>query len=218
MSLKKITSLTLLFSFVVLTVSSIVLYVMPHGRVAFWADWHYWGLAKADWDNIHINSGILFLAAACLHVVLNWALVLAYVRKKARGARRPMSGECAGALGITLAVVVGTILMLPPFTLTLELSDALKDRGEQKYGTPPYGHAELSSVEVLSRRMGLDPMISVRNLTDSGMTAADGKQSLLEVAKANHTTPREIYDVMCRDQGEVKKRGMKRQGAAAHGS
>ncbi|VVS90942.1 DUF4405 domain-containing protein [Desulfoluna spongiiphila] len=204
MSLKKTTSLTLLFSFVVLTVSSIVLYVMPHGRVAYWADWHFWGLAKGDWDNIHINSGLLFLAAACLHLVLNWHLILAYVGRKVKGLRH-VSVECAGAFVLTLAVVLGTVLMLPPFTFTVELSDTLKDRGERRYGTPPYGHAELSSIDVLSRRMGLDPGVSLRNLAASGMTVAGGDRSLRDVAQENRTTPKAIYDVMRRGQSERKK-------------
>jgi len=217
MALKKTTSLTLLFSFVVLTVSSIVLYVMPHGRVAYWADWHFWGLAKGDWDNIHINSGLLFLAAGCVHIVLNWRLILAYVGRKVPGLRH-VSLECVGALGLTLAVVMGTAWMLPPFTLTLELSGTLKDRGERRYGTPPYGHAELSSIDVLSRRMGLDPGVSLRNLTESGMKVTGGDRSLLEVAQENRTTPKAIYDVMCRGQRERKKGRMKQHGVPHTGS
>jgi len=199
MKLKKITSLTALFSFVVLTVSSIVLYVMPHGRVAYWADWHFWGLAKSDWDNMHINSGILFLVAACLHIFLNWTLILAYINNRSRDLKH-FTGEFLGALVLTVAVVVGTYLMVPPFTYTLELSEALKDRGEVKYGNPPYGHAELSSIYILSKRMGLDPEICMMNLKKSGKKVTSVDQSLLEVAKENQTNPKEIYKVMSQGQ------------------
>ena len=37
--LRKIISLTTFFSFVLLILSSIMLYVVPEGRVAYWADW-----------------------------------------------------------------------------------------------------------------------------------------------------------------------------------
>ncbi|WP_300672563.1 DUF4405 domain-containing protein [Desulfoluna sp.] len=208
MKLKKITSLTALFSFVVLTISSIVLYVMPHGRVAYWADWHFWGLAKADWDNMHINSGILFLVAVCIHIFLNWTLILAYINNRAKDVKH-VTGEFMGALVLTLAVVVGTYLMVPPFTYTLELSESLKDRGEILYGNPPYGHAELSSIYVLSKRMGLDPEISMVNLKKSGTKVTGVDQSLLEVAKANQTNAKAIYQVMSQGQ-EGRKKGDRR--------
>lgn len=37
--LRKIISLTTFFSFVLLIISSVMLYVVPEGRVAYWADW-----------------------------------------------------------------------------------------------------------------------------------------------------------------------------------
>jgi hypothetical protein len=39
MKLRKITSLTALLSFVLMLVTSIILYIVPQGRVAYWADW-----------------------------------------------------------------------------------------------------------------------------------------------------------------------------------
>ncbi|MFP7753178.1 DUF4405 domain-containing protein [Thermodesulfobacteriota bacterium B35] len=48
MNIRRITSMTMLVSFVLLSVTSIVLYIVPHGRVAYWADWHLWGLSKTQ--------------------------------------------------------------------------------------------------------------------------------------------------------------------------
>ena len=46
MNIRKITSMTMLVSFVLLLVNSVILYVVPEGRVAYWADWHMGGLTK----------------------------------------------------------------------------------------------------------------------------------------------------------------------------
>ena len=43
MKIWKITSLTAFLSFIFLLITSIVLYVVPHGRVAYWSDWRLWG-------------------------------------------------------------------------------------------------------------------------------------------------------------------------------
>ncbi len=74
----------MLFSFVVLIFNSIVLYIAPEGRVAYWSDWRFWGLTKSQWGDQHITIGFLFLAAGLLHVFNNWNLILAYLKNKAR--------------------------------------------------------------------------------------------------------------------------------------
>ena len=82
--MRKITSLSALASFVLLTLTSVILYIVPPGRVAYWADWRLWGLSKTQWDNLHINLGVLFLVAVCFHVYFNWNPIVAYLKNKAR--------------------------------------------------------------------------------------------------------------------------------------
>ena len=84
MKMRKITSLTAGVSFLLMVLTSIVLYILPQGRVAYWADWRLWGLSKSDWGNIHINMGFLFLAALCLHIYYNWRAITSYLKDKAR--------------------------------------------------------------------------------------------------------------------------------------
>lgn len=47
--MRKITSLTGLLSFLITLLTSVILYVVPEGRVAYWADWHLLGLTKTQW-------------------------------------------------------------------------------------------------------------------------------------------------------------------------
>ena len=51
MKMRKITSLTAALSFLLMVLTSIILYIVPQGRVAYWADWRLWGLSKTDWGN-----------------------------------------------------------------------------------------------------------------------------------------------------------------------
>ncbi len=44
--MKKITSLSLGMSFLIMTYTGIMLFLCPHGRVAYWSDWHFLGLSK----------------------------------------------------------------------------------------------------------------------------------------------------------------------------
>jgi len=50
-----------MLAFIGMAVTSLILFIVPQGRVAYWADWRLLGLSKTDWGNIHINLGLLFL-------------------------------------------------------------------------------------------------------------------------------------------------------------
>ena len=78
MKLRKITSLTALLAFILMLLTSIILYIVPQGRIAYWSDWRLFGLSKTDWGNLHINLGFLFLIAIGLHVYYNWKPLMAY--------------------------------------------------------------------------------------------------------------------------------------------
>ena len=71
MKIRKITSLTAGIAFVLMLLTSIVLYIVPQGRVAYWANWQLWGLSKTQWTHLHINLGLLFLVALILHIYYN---------------------------------------------------------------------------------------------------------------------------------------------------
>ena len=101
MSLRKITSLTAMLAFGVMLLTSIILYIVPQGRVAYWADWHLWGLDKEQWGAIHINTGILFLLALGLHTYYKWKSIMAYLKNRAK-APKILTPNFNAALVVTL--------------------------------------------------------------------------------------------------------------------
>ncbi|MFH1952450.1 MAG: DUF4405 domain-containing protein [Pseudomonadota bacterium] len=44
-------------SFIVDTLSGIILYIAPPGRVANWTSWQVWGLGREQWVAIHTIFG-----------------------------------------------------------------------------------------------------------------------------------------------------------------
>jgi hypothetical protein len=195
MSIRKTTSLTLLISFVPLLFTSIVLYVVPEGRVAYWSNWRFWGLTKNQWGDIHINLGFLFLAAGCLHLFFNWTPIVAYLKNKARDIKI-FTPAFSVALLINLMFTVGTLTETPPFSTILELGKSFKEAAAVKYGEPPYGHAELSSLTLFAKRTGLELATMKTHLNEAKIRFTGEDQAILEIAKANSTTPKAIYDAM----------------------
>lgn len=184
------------FSFVVLVVTGVVLYVEPHGRVAYWTDWRLLGLGKQHWDGVHIVSASLFLVAACAHTYLNWRPLVRYVAGKTRhGARR--TRELAAALVTVVLFAVGAGAGWQPFQSLLDLNEHAKSSwGREPGRQPPFGHAELLPVASLCRKEGIELASALENLRAHGIEVADERQILRDVARHNGLTPEAVYRIM----------------------
>lgn len=192
MNLRKITSMLMLLSAIVLVVNSLVLYVVPEGRVAYWANWTFWGLSKSQWGEQHTTVGFLFVLASILHIYYNWKPIVAYMKNKAREIK-VFTGPFNIALILTLIFVVGTYYHIPPMSIILDISDHFKVSASKKYGEPPYGHAELSSLKMLASKENLDLQRSLSLLQSAGFTFKNEKQTIKDIAEQNNTSPQQVY-------------------------
>jgi len=194
MNLRKITSLTLLVSFLVLLLTSVVLYIEPSGRVAYWSGWSLWGLSKPQWGAQHLNSGVLFLLAGALHIYYNFNAITAYLKNRAK--KLTVTPAFNVSVLITLLVCLGTYFEIPPFSTVVDLGSAITDRANAKYGEPPYGHAELSSLKSFARRVELDLEQTKKLLAEAGISVASDTEKILDIARANNITPQALYDII----------------------
>lgn len=193
--MRRITSLTSLLAFLLTVLTSIILYIVPQGRVAYWSNWKLWGLTKEQWGGLHINLGFLFLIFLCLHIYYNWKPLTAYLKDKARKLK-VFTREFNIALIIVLITALGTWMEVPPFSTVLDIGEGFKDRASVKYGEPPYGHAELSPLKGFAQKMGMDPDKALEALHQSGLSAENTGQTLKEIAEANDLTPQQVYEAM----------------------
>jgi hypothetical protein len=195
MNMRKITSMTLLLTSVVLIINSLVLYVVPEGRVAYWANWTFLGLSKSEWGEQHITIGFLFALAGLLHIYYNWKPIIAYMKNKAREVK-VFTGAFNIALALTVVVVIGTYYHIPPMSTIVNISSNFKASAAKKYGEPPYGHAETSSLELLTKRESIDFAKSLELLRAAGVNVSDNKESIKDIATRHGKTPQEIYDII----------------------
>jgi len=193
--MRKITSLTAFLSFFMMLLTSVVLYITPQGRVAYWADWRLLGLTKEQWGAIHINVGFLFLLSLGLHIYYNWSPIVLYLKNKAKQLRL-FTREFNVALAVTVLFILGTYFEMPPFSTIIRISDDLKVAAAKKYGEPPYGHAELSSLVSFSQKVGLDWRAGMAALQKAGYRVDRETQTLKEIAQINQVPPQRIYAVM----------------------
>jgi predicted DNA-binding protein YlxM (UPF0122 family) len=203
MNLRKTTSLTTLLSFILLLFTSFILYVAPQGKVAYWANWKLLGIGKEPWAALHTNLGILFVVAGIIHTVLNWKAITAYLKKAQK--IKIFTGDFNLALAITLFVTLVTFFELPPLHSIQKLNESLKDAAADKYGDPPYGHAEVSTLSTFCKRLGFPLDESIQKLQAANLKAVSAEATLAEIAEANDLPPQAIYNLInATPEGEAK--------------
>jgi predicted DNA-binding protein YlxM (UPF0122 family) len=192
MNLRKIVSLILIFAFILLLMTGIVLYIVPAGRIAYWADWKFIGLTKEQWGDLHIISGILGLTAGFIHIIYNWKLIVQYLKNRKKELRF-FNTNFNTALLITVIFCLGTYFQIPPFSTILNWSESIKDSATETYGEPPYSHAELSTIRQFCETMQLDLNRALENLHAEGIDFKDENDVLKEVATQNNVSPQKLY-------------------------
>ena len=193
--IRKVISLTLALSFLVMSVTGIMLYIVPKGKVAYWANWQMLGLTKTQWGDIHITSMILFLIVTIWHIYYNWKPLLNYLRDSAKKITL-FKKEFLIALILNTVFVVGTLVGIQPFTFVLDINSDIKTYWEKEYGSPPYGHAEESSLNSFSRRIGVNVQKAMILLGEKNIKVDSPNQTLLQISQENGVAPQVIYQTI----------------------
>jgi len=133
---RKFVALTIFFSFLVLFLSSFVLYVIPGGQTGA-SGWSFTALHRGQWIDLHITSGFLFLAFGLWHTALNWRGLLAGFKKAARISLKS-SWPVWAALALNIFIVAGTLNHIQPIEGILTVYKEAKQQFRTGYaGDPP---------------------------------------------------------------------------------
>lgn len=193
--LKKIVSLTLAFSFLIMSITGIMLYIVPKGKIAYWSNWKMLGLTKTQYGDIHITSMILFIVIAIWHIYYNWKPLISYLKNSTKQITI-FKKEFLIALAVNILFVVGTLMGMQPFKVVLDINENIKEYWEEQYGSPPYGHAEESSLKSFSQRIGIDIENAMELLNKQGVVLNSQKQTLKQIAEENEISAQVIYDII----------------------
>jgi len=200
MSLKKITSLTMMLTMIVMTYTGIILFITPPGRIAHWSQWKILGMTKEQFASVHSTFMVLFIIATILHVYYNWKPLTSYMKNKAKE-MVVFTKEMVIAVALTLFFLTGALYEFTPFSDFLNFGGDVKDSWEKEYGTPPYSHAELSSLAEFLRKLDYDPLQSEKILHQNKIEYTL-QQSLEDIAKENGTSPQKVYNLLRKKLGK----------------
>lgn len=188
-------SITLALSFIIICLSGIVLYIMPHGRVVYWTNWKIAGLSKDDWEAIHTILGYAFMIAAIVHACFNWGLFISYIKGKlSKGFL--LKKEFAASLLFTSVLLWGTIAGIPPFGSIMDVGESFKLSWEKDSEKPPVPHAELMTLEKFIANLDLSTDTVMDNLENYGISDVNKGETLKTLASDNDISPHELYMII----------------------
>jgi len=194
--------------FFLLTVTGIVIYIVPQGRIAYWIDWRFLGLTKYDWINIHILSSALFVLAGVFHIYYNWKPLVHYVVDKARGGVR-LKKELALSGLIGVLIITSAIFQIPPLKYVIDLNAYIKDSWiKDETFEPPFGHAELIPLNKFLWKMNIDFTQAMNEFDSHGIKITGPEDTLEDIAIANNTSPRHLYEIIKKYEREKRPGGM----------
>ena len=201
------TSLCSLVSFVLLCLTGIILFIEPHGRVAYWTKWQFLGLEKDQWGAVHIFSGLLLLIAGGFHLYYNWKPLIKYLSAKIESALR-YKKEMGISLFILLWIVVSGIWSLPPLVYISELGESIKASWVKSPELePPFGHAELVSLQTFCKKQRIPLDQAMKELRSAGFRVDSPKSTLTEIAESKRSSGMGVYEVI--KKLEAKPEAMK---------
>ncbi len=184
--LRKFVSLMLLYSLLVMLITGTVLFIMPHGRVAYWTGWTFLGLNKDQWDNLHIIFGFLMLFFGFWHLLLNWRAITGYFK----------TGHFVASTLLTLFVAFGSVTNLPPFKNFIDFGEKIKNSWPKPATMPPAPHAELFPLSKVAKMVGFEPSEAVNLLRKKGLKVPSPNSTLKEIANLNKITPARVYQIL----------------------
>ena len=196
-------SLVVTFSFVLLALTGIGLYVSPAGRIANWSGWTLIGFTKANWQAVHMVFGFLFIVFAAWHLFFNWRAFMNYLRSRMHaGLARPR--EIALATLGTLALAVLSVANVTPVSYVAEWRESLAEMWATNDSEPPVPHIELKSVAEAAKVAEATPDAAIARLRAAGYDATL-ETTLATLADAKGTTPKQVYALIRMSNAEASK-------------
>ena len=202
MKLKKITSLVMFWSMIMMTYTGIILYIAPHGRVAYWTNWELFGWSKDQFADVHTTFMVLFILTTILHIYYNWKPLTSYMKNEVK-AFVFFTKEMMVAIGIVLVFLFGTLYSVVPFSSFLHFGEEMKESWVEKSEEPPYGHAEESSLKDFAQKTGYDVAQLINVLQENGIDASQ-TDTLENIAIEERKTPGEVFALITASLGEKR--------------
>ena len=113
------------FSFILMALTGLVLFIAPSCREARDTSWTVWGQSKEQWVAVHVWFSTAFMIASIFHLYLNWTPMVNYFKSRVRKSFA-FRIEWILALVICGVIYAGTIGGAAPFSSLIAWKETCK--------------------------------------------------------------------------------------------
>ncbi len=196
-------SIYMIFSFVIMTITGIILYISPPGRIAHWSNWLLLGITKEDWQSLHTLFSFIWIVAMVFHLIFNWKPIVSYIRKKVEGRNR-IKIELVLAAALSFIVFFGTYFQVRPFNYVMEFGEYMTASWSNDETEPPVPHAELLTVNEFSKTIGISTSGFLAVMERNGYFISDTSITIQSLGKKFNIAPSFIYNLFKENLPEIK--------------
>ncbi|HUX57822.1 MAG TPA: DUF4405 domain-containing protein [Bacteroidales bacterium] len=190
-------SFGLLYSFIIIFITGVILYLSPAGRIAHWVNWKLFGFSKEEWQAIHTIFSYTFVILSIFHLFsINWKVFVSYLKSKTKQGLNKKKELYLSSI-FTILFFLGIIYSIPPFSTVMDFGEYLTESWENTETEPPIPHAELLTLIELSERSDSISIDKITNkLNANNIKFNNTSENLTEIGILNNLPPIEIYNII----------------------
>ncbi|MEA2106623.1 MAG: DUF4405 domain-containing protein [Bacteroidota bacterium] len=189
-------SIALLFSFLVMMFSGIVLYIAPEGSLSRWIGWEVFGLTKSQWEQQHTIFSYLFVVFTVLHIFkINWAWLWSYFFVKKM--RFVFYKEILVALAITVIFFTGTLTNINPFRWVSDAGETISKSFNKGVERPDISNPEKMTIEQFAQEvfnLSYAEFLEVAKIHQLEINRKE--QTVQDFCSDNNISPVELHEIL----------------------
>ncbi len=190
---RSFTSIYMGFSFILMALTGIVLYIAPPGRVAYWSNWFFIGLTKTEWQSVHTIFSFLFVISGIFHIIFNWRPLLNYLRRKAEESLK-IRKESVLTTFTVFIIFTGVYFDVPPFNYVIDLGETMTNSWATTETEPPVPHAELLTVSEFAKIINNNTDELISQFAENGYVISDTNETIQTLATRYNISPSTLYN------------------------
>ena len=193
--LRAFISLLTALSFLVMTLSGVILYIAPSSRLSNIRNWNIWTLSRDNWIAVHMSFSTAFVIAAIIHLWLNRKPLLYYLSVKTKV--ETLRGEWLAVIIVAGLITWGTLKPFEPFSSLIRQRNQFNKHLTIRQGESPSeisGSGQLT-LDNYCHQIGLNTENAIAILRQEGIEA-DKHDTLRTLADRSGLHPSQLRRIL----------------------
>ena len=179
-----------------MTISGIVLYIAPVGKIARWTSWVVMGLSKQQWEELHTIFSFLFAIFSLMHIFnFNRRAIVSYIKSKT-GKSINRGHEAIAATFISATILAFTIFVIPPIKGVLSFGSKASNYWQEKAPPLPFSNAQDSKLEMFSSKQFEVSTDSLAQILINNNLQVDSNKTIKEIGEDNNMSADDVYAIL----------------------